>query len=42
VFSSIEAIWLLKEKMIFAQIAGMILVFAGVFLANINPVKKPL
>ncbi len=34
VFSSFEAVWLLKEKILPAHIAGMLLVFAGVFLAN--------
>lgn len=34
VFSSLEAIWLLREKMVATQVMGMILVFAGVFLAN--------
>jgi len=34
VFSSLEAIWLLREKMVATQIMGMLLVFAGVFLAN--------
>jgi len=34
VFSSIEAVWLLKEKILPAHITGMMLVFLGVFLAN--------
>lgn len=34
VFSCLEAIWLLHEKMLWAQAAGMVVVFAGVFFAN--------
>jgi drug/metabolite transporter (DMT)-like permease len=34
VFSSIEAVWILKEKILPTHITGMLLVFAGVFLAN--------
>jgi drug/metabolite transporter (DMT)-like permease len=37
VFSSLEAVWLLNEKILPTHITGMALVFAGVFLAN----KKP-
>jgi drug/metabolite transporter (DMT)-like permease len=40
VFSSIEAVWLLKEKMILAQVVGMALVFGGVFMANFTPGRK--
>ena len=36
VFSSLEAIWLLHEKMLWAQAAGMVVVFAGVALANLS------
>jgi len=36
VFSSIEAVWLLKEKILPAHITGMMLVFLGVFLANLR------
>ena len=36
VFSSFEAVWLLKEKILPAHIAGMVLVFSGVFLANLR------
>lgn len=34
VFSSLEAVWLLGEKILPTHIAGMVLVFSGVFLAN--------
>ncbi|HSK13689.1 MAG TPA: DMT family transporter, partial [Phnomibacter sp.] len=40
VFSSLEAVWLLGEKILPAHIAGMVLVFAGVFLANMA-MSKP-
>jgi drug/metabolite transporter (DMT)-like permease len=40
VFSSIEAVWLLKEKILPAHIAGMVLVFAGVFLANLRKKQR--
>lgn len=39
VFSSFEAVWLLKEKILPAHIAGMVLVFSGVFLANLRKKK---
>lgn len=34
VFSSLEAVWLLQEKILPAHYTGMLLVFSGVFLAN--------
>jgi drug/metabolite transporter (DMT)-like permease len=40
VFSSAEAVWLLHEKILITHVAGMLLVFAGVFLANISFKKK--
>jgi drug/metabolite transporter (DMT)-like permease len=36
VFSSLEAVWILKEKILPSHVAGMLLVFAGVFLANMR------
>lgn len=36
VFSSLEAVWLLKEKILPTHITGMLLVFGGVFLANMR------
>jgi drug/metabolite transporter (DMT)-like permease len=40
VFSSLEAVWLLHEKISPTHIAGMVLVFSGVFLANKKPGEK--
>lgn len=40
VFSSLEAVWLLHEKILPTHIAGMALVFTGVFLANKKPREK--
>ncbi len=40
VFSSLEAVWLLNEKILPTHIAGMIFVFAGLFLSNLKDRKK--
>jgi len=42
VFSSLEAVWLLHEKILPTHIAGMIFVFAGLFLSNLRDRKKTL
>lgn len=41
VFSSVEAVFILNEKLLLSHIIGMALVFAGVFLANMKT-RKPI
>ncbi len=41
VFSSFEAVWLLREKILPTHIGGMLLVFSGVFLVNFRKSNSP-